>query len=583
MNILHEHMKQSTNTDCGVACIYMILHSVNNRVSYHNLKSYFHISSKGISLKEIKDFFESLGTKITIFKIDNILKCGISTFNKKQFPCIGVEILPNSNHYIVIYSINNGYITYSDPMYNTIKRDKIISFMDKLHFMVLIDSIKNIKIPKKYLSSSKHGIIFYSLRQQWKNILKITFYSIILSCISILISTQLGQFIDLVIPTKNTYNIITFGIIYGIALLMYIALYYFHRNLTIDVFKNIENYMNTEICNNIFYQLYDDFSDYKTGDIASRINDSMSISMMVANFLMNILSNILMIIVAFITLINININLTFILFILLIINLIVIKTTYSKIFDKNYKTMETHSNYYAILVESINDYKDIKTTNSEKFYLNKMNNKLIDYIENSKKKELYSASVSSFQLFLSMFISLIIICTGSHYVIIDKISIGNLSIFVSISGILQNVTSSLVQFQFQLESFKISLNRIKQIFNDSSTQIDNNIKYVLKDKIKKINLKNFSIYQDDIIIKNSSLELNSSNIFIHGKSGSGKSSFAKILAGLKNNYTGDIYINDQRIDEIPIQEIKQKIIYVSNDISIFEGSIRENLCLGKKY
>ena len=99
---------------------------------------------------------------------------------------------------------------------------------------------------------------------------------------------------------------------------------------------------------------------------------------------MNVLADLILIIFALILLINISYKLTMCLFSFLILNFVIAKCTYRQIFDKNYKSMESYSKYYSQVVESINNYTDIKSTNSENFYLLRLKNKLEDYIFDSK-------------------------------------------------------------------------------------------------------------------------------------------------------------------------------------------------------
>jgi len=72
--------------------------------------------------------------------------------------------------------------------------------------------------------------------------------------------------------------------------------------------------------------------------------------------------------------------------------------------------------------------------------------------------------------------------------------------------------------------------------------------------------------------------LQGKNIFLLGKSGCGKSSIAKSIAGLADVYTGKILVNSNtKFENIE----KCNVVYLSNESSLFTGTIRENICLGK--
>ena len=70
-------------------------------------------------------------------------------------------------------------------------------------------------------------------------------------------------------------------------------------------------------------------------------------------------------------------------------------------------------------------------------------------------------------------------------------------------------------------------------------------------------------------------------IEISGKSGCGKSTFVKLLAGLMKPQSGTILIGNQPIRNIDEGERYKRICYVAQDSCLFHMSVRENLLLAK--
>lgn len=62
-----------------------------------------------------------------------------------------------------------------------------------------------------------------------------------------------------------------------------------------------------------------------------------------------------------------------------------------------------------------------------------------------------------------------------------------------------------------------------------------------------------------------------------GPSGAGKTTLVKLLVGLYRPKTGHIYYNGTREDEIDIEDLRERIGFVTQDAQLFSGSIRENL------
>ncbi len=68
-------------------------------------------------------------------------------------------------------------------------------------------------------------------------------------------------------------------------------------------------------------------------------------------------------------------------------------------------------------------------------------------------------------------------------------------------------------------------------------------------------------------------------VAIVGPSGSGKSTLAHLLAGLHNQWSGQILLDGHRLIDIPTEVLTRSIAFVDQRIQLFEGTIRDNLTM----
>ena len=70
-------------------------------------------------------------------------------------------------------------------------------------------------------------------------------------------------------------------------------------------------------------------------------------------------------------------------------------------------------------------------------------------------------------------------------------------------------------------------------------------------------------------------------VFLLGKSGSGKSTIAKLIASLWDVKSGSICIGGVDIRELSLEEYNRRVAYVSQDNYLFDDTIRENIRMGR--
>ncbi len=85
------------------------------------------------------------------------------------------------------------------------------------------------------------------------------------------------------------------------------------------------------------------------------------------------------------------------------------------------------------------------------------------------------------------------------------------------------------------------------------------------------------------VLKNVSFEIKGgSTVALVGPSGSGKSTLIKLLYKFYEPTGGEIVINDKPIADYNITSLRSAMSIVSQDIFLFDGTVRENLVLGRK-
>ncbi|RYE11614.1 MAG: ABC transporter ATP-binding protein [Sphingobacteriaceae bacterium] len=159
------------------------------------------------------------------------------------------------------------------------------------------------------------------------------------------------------------------------------------------------------------------------------------------------------------------------------------------------------------------------------------------------------------------------------------ISAGQYFTFLFYSFFLFNPLQELGNVILAWRESEVSLNNFKQIL---STEID--VKPARPVHLPKINTLTF----DEVSFRHLTGKRNAitditfsvekgETIAFVGPSGSGKTTLVKMLVGLYQPLNGQVLYNDVSSKEIDLDQLREKIGFVTQDTQLFSGTIRENL------
>ena len=102
--------------------------------------------------------------------------------------------------------------------------------------------------------------------------------------------------------------------------------------------------------------------------------------------------------------------------------------------------------------------------------------------------------------------------------------------------------------------------------------------------VGKIAIRNLSFqYEERKIIDGLSLSIQKGEkIAFVGESGSGKSTLIRILLGLLKYNQGEVHLGDMELKEICLNNLYDRVSYLSQDAPVFDGTIKENLVFEKQ-
>lgn len=225
-----------------------------------------------------------------------------------------------------------------------------------------------------------------------------------------------------------------------------------------------------------------------------------------------------------------------------------------------------------------------KIHNEPKFHLNKADDITSDYIQ--ARENHFLVLLSQFRLFVGfkVIVAAGLLLLGGMLVFQERMNIGQ---FVAAEIIILLIISSIEKLLTTIDIIYDVLTALDKIGYVTDLALDQDIGIARIDGDGGLSIKAKEIvfgFPDEKrkIIDNASFEIApNEKVVLSGKSGSGKSLLLRILAGFYPIEDGELYIN-----EIPISNYQRSEIYDSLGVSfpvnqVFEGTIKENILLGR--
>ena len=186
--------------------------------------------------------------------------------------------------------------------------------------------------------------------------------------------------------------------------------------------------------------------------------------------------------------------------------------------------------------------------------------------------------------FLSMLTTAGVLLIGGLEVMSGDITIGTLVALQSLTGSFMGPVVALVSlgtsFQ-QLRSFTERTDDVLQHPLDPAFERPENEVGALPDGRLALDNVSFGYLPlDPPLIENLDLSVKAGNsVALVGGSGSGKSTIGRIIVGLYPPQQGDVLIGGKAMAEWPRTALTNRIAYIDQTITLFEGTVRDNLTL----
>ena len=246
------------------------------------------------------------------------------------------------------------------------------------------------------------------------------------------------------------------------------------------------------------------------------------------------------------------------------------------------------SKVYAYLAERLAGMQVVQLFRQEKKSageFNKSNNELLD----ANLGEMYV--FATFRPMVEWFSTLtmaVVIVVGSKMFLSLSISLGVLIAFINLVQMFFQPVTDIAEKYTMLQSAMAGGEKIFKLM-DTEEQIPDNERKDEKSRLQSVQVNglvefdnvHFAYKQGEDVLKGLSFTVKPGEMTaIVGYTGAGKTTIINVLTRLWDINSGTIRLDGKPINQIPLEDLRNSIMGVNQDVTLFSGTIEENISLG---
>ena len=564
---------QMEMTECGAASLAMILSYYGKTVTLEELRRECGVSRNGVNAKNI----------VKAAKFHNLtpraLRVGIEDVRELKMPAV---IHWNMDHFLVLCGFNKKGAVLADPAYG-------IRTVSEHEFSKSFTGIAIEFTPDADFQKDKGGKAENNyIRSCVKAFLPSTLYFVLLEICALIGSAAVlflnSVFIDKILISGNTSNLrIVLQVILCAGLITATAMA-FDIHIKHRIGRQINIRINSGFIEHLLRLPIEFFAQRSEGDLANRQNTNMEMGENLVRMLAPVPGYIMQIIMYFILIVAFDVHIALVGVVCSAAN--VCAMVLSK---KKYEMqMRTHSRDLGALQGDISRAIDltetIKSCGAEDAMFVRLTAAGTRAVNTKTGIDKTGEQTRNLFLFLNALGSGAVLITGVWKILSGSLTAGIIIAMQSLVASMLEPLGNFVNDGIEMQTLRSETARTNDVmhYGEDDKFLDDNTEHT-KNIDGDISLKDITFGYNPLdapFIKNFNLTVKKGgSVAITGGSGSGKSTIAKIIAGLYREDGGTVCFDGTPRNEINHFYFYSKTAVVSQNIRLFEGTVLDNITM----
>ena len=565
--------------ECGAASLAMIFAYYKKFIPLERLRMECSVSRDGCNAKNVLAAARHNGLTAKGFSYNNVdaLKENV------QFPAI---IHWNFNHFVVLCGFTKDSAILADPASGR-RRVPMEEFEKSFTGIVLTFE----KSDEFVADGQKKSIVGFLLKRLQGAVLPLVFILItgLLLAISGTVTSLFSQiFTDRILVSTDKSMITPLLQAMGITLAISFILQTLQSIYLLKIRGKMSITSGRQFMWHVLRMPVEFFSQRFAGDISSRQSSNDTIADTICNQVAPVVLNVIMIVIYFAILLYYDIVMTFICLAVALLNIFIVKLVSEKNENDNKAMSRDAGKLQGATVAGVSMIETIKSSGCEAGYFQKWVGYQTKYSNAIQRLTERNSCVGMIPSLLQGLANTAILLLGVYNILTGKFTIGSLMAFQGFMGSFLGPVNSLVGIGQTIQAVSGDMERVEDVMNyEPDVYVDLSEDSETQKEYKKldgcVDIQNLTFAYSPLakpLIEDFSLHVEKGQmVALVGGSGSGKSTIAKIVAGLYEPREGKILFDGKERKDIDRNVFRGSLSMVDQEITMFQDTIRNNITM----
>jgi len=563
-------IRQMAIADCGAACLAMVL-------AYHG---------KQVELDEVRNVLgkgQTGSTALSILRSGRLfglkgrgVRAGTEDFHALR---AGTILFWNFRHFVVFERISKATAHIVDPAIG--RRSVSLTDFSRSFTGVALVFEPSDKFECGW-SKPKRVALLTEVWAERKLLAQIVCASFVGQVLSMALPLFTAVLIDHVLPSKDYSLLLVLAVGYCVFQLANVISTFVRAHLFSYLRTRLEVRFTLKFLNHLVSLPYSFFQEHTPGDLMVRLNSNNAIKEALTSSVLSALLDGTLASLYLIWLVEANVTLAAFVVVLAMARFGLL--TFIRLRQRQLLTesLVIQGESQTAQVEMLSGMEVIKAMGLEQLAADKWSHVLVDGLNLSIKKGRLDASFDAMLGIVGLVSTLVLTFYGMSLVLHGKLTLGTMMAFNALASGFLGPLNNLVSTMMQLQMFEVYADRIRDVMTKSPEQDRTSLIRVgqIDGAIRFDNVSFRYGDHDRWVIEDVSIQIApGSRVALVGRTGCGKSTMARLIAGLYEPVRGRVLLGGWDLKVVDRRMIRTQIGIVTQEAQLFGASIRSNIAL----